>query len=85
MSQNAASLRNDRSDGGGNKLAVVLGVLLALLLAAIALFFILGGEVDLDADADVAPPNVDVNAPDVDVEGGGVDISEGEANVDEDE
>ncbi len=84
MSQSATSLRNDRSDGGGNKLAVVLGVLLALLLAAIALFFVLGGEVDFEADVDVAPPNVDVNAPDVDVEGGGVDVTDGDASVDED-
>lgn len=80
MSQNAASLRNDRSDGGGNKLAVVLGVLLALLLAAIALFFILGGDVDFDAEVDA--PNVDVEVPDVDVDGGGVDVEEDEADLD---
>ena len=85
MSQNAARLRNGRSDGGGNKLAVVLGVLLALLLAAIALFFILGGDVDLDAEAEVDAPEVDVNAPDVDVEGGGVDVTEDEAELDPNE
>lgn len=82
MSETSARFRNDRPGGGGSKLAVVLGVLLALVLAGIALFFILGGDVDLDADAEVDAPNVDVEAPDVDVDGGDVDVEEDEADLD---
>lgn len=87
MSENAGSVRkdrsagDDRSAGGRNKLAMVLGVLLAILLAAIALFFILGGDLDLDAEVDA--PNVDVEAPEVD--GGGVDVEEDDADVDPNE
>ena len=83
MSRTAADLDRDRSTGaGGNKLVAVLGVLVALLLAAIALFFVLGGDLDVDADAEVDAPNVEVDAPDVDVDPGGVDVQEDDAELD---
>ena len=83
MSRTAADIDRDRHAGaGGNKLVAVLGVIVALLLAAIALFFVLGGDLDVDADAEVDAPNVDVQAPDVDVDPGGVDVEEDEADLD---
>lgn len=58
------------SHTGRNTLAIVLGVLLALVIAAIALFFLLGGDVDLDADAEVDAPNVEVEEDDAPLDEG---------------
>ena len=83
MSRTVNDVRSEQHPGGGrNRLAGVLGVLLALVLAAIALFFILGGDLDVDADAEVDAPSVDVEAPDVDVDPGGVDVEEDDADLD---
>ena len=74
MAKTEQHLRRDRAPDRGNELVLVLGVLLAVAVAAIALFSLLGGDVDLDADAAVDPPDVDLEA-----DAGGVDVEEDEA------
>lgn len=70
--------------------------LIAAIAIVVALFFLFGGDADVDAeggdidvdapavDADVDAPEVDAEAPDVDVdvESGDLDIEEGEAEAD---
>jgi hypothetical protein len=70
----------------------LLPLLVLLAALAVALFFLLGGDVDTDTkgdldvdvpetDVDVDAPDVDVDVPDVDVDGGSVDVKEGDAEA----
>jgi hypothetical protein len=73
----------------------LLPLLVLLALLAVALFFLLGGDVDTDTqgdfdvdvpktDIDVDAPDVDVEAPDIDVDGGSVDVKDGDAKANAD-
>ena len=90
--------RPNRTYRGGNDrnwIAVAIGAL-AVLAVAIILFFVLGGDADVDVepgdvdvevepgavDADVDAPDVDVEAPDVDVDPGSVDVDDADAEAD---
>lgn len=69
-------------DGGSNWWKWLLGLLLLLALLAL-LFFVLGGDADVDTeggDVDVQAPEVDadLDAPDVDAD---VDVEEGDAEA----
>ena len=82
-------------NGGGGPLKWLLPLLAALALAVV-LFFVLGGDADVDVDsgdidieapdvdADIDAPDVDLEAPDVDVDPGSVDIEDGDAEADAD-
>lgn len=86
---------DDHRDNGPNWTGWVIGALVALAIV-IGLFFVLGGDADVDAepgsvdvdppalDADVDAPDVDVESPDVDVdvEPGSVDVDDADAEAD---
>ena len=67
----------DRKSAGSGKIWPWLLGLLLLLLLAVILFFVLGGDADIDAeggDIDVPAVDADVEAPDVDAD---IDVEEG--------
>ena len=84
--------KNHDDDGGIPKWLMWLLGLLLLAALAIGIFFLAGGDADVDVDpgdidapeleVDIDAPDVDVDAPDVDVDGGDIDIEDGDADAD---
>lgn len=91
----AARPTGDRDDGGNNWWKWLVALIIAIVIA-IALFFALGGDADVDVEPGEAPevdidpgeaPDVesDIEAPDVDVESPDVDIDVDPGDIEVDE
>jgi hypothetical protein len=63
---------------------IIIGIVLAVLIIGVILFFVLGGDVDVDTEGDLEIPetDIDIDPPDIDTTDGGIEVTPGDAEAD---
>jgi hypothetical protein len=63
---------------------IIVAVILAVLIIGAILFFVLGGEVDVDTEGDLEIPetDIDIDPPEIENTDDGIEVTPGDAEAD---